>query len=284
MISKYTRFKLNRRFRKIKQQGLKHSDKLEVRAKTQILRRWQRLRPVRGFVFAWFGLSLIMTGGLLFQWQGLDKSYKHEQIIPGGSYTEGMVGSVTNMSPLFALDGPNAAASKLVFNGLMRYDDDGNLINDLARSITTDPTETIYIVKLREDVKWHDGKPFTARDVVFTFRMIQHPDTRSPLNSSWRSIDITAVDDWTVEFKLPNPFSPFPHALTTGIIPEHVLKDLGPGGLRPASFNQAPIGTGPFRFSRLDAKSGEASFVANEDYFFGSSEARPYHFEDLYDL
>lgn len=269
MISEYTKFKLHRRLRRAKREGRRRSDVVYAQARAQIVRRWQRLGKVRRFVISWGALWVFLLAALIWQWSRLGVAYQQLQPVNGGTFTEGIVGTITNINPLFAIDGPSAAASRLVFNGLLRYDDQGQLVGDLAERWTANAAGTLYIFELRQDVRWHDGRPLTAEDVVFTFTTIQHPDTRSPLNASWRDIKVQAVGDHAVEFTLANTFSPFPHALTTGIVPAHRLAKLGPSGQRPAEFNQAPIGTGPFRFNRLDASKGEATFAANDAYYRG---------------
>ncbi len=229
----------------------------------------RNLRSVRRFLIGWSALWLVMVLGVGLQLAFLYRSYGSLQAVSGGTYSEGMRGTLTNMNPLYALDGVNLAASRLLFNGLLRYDEQGQLVGDLAESWSSDTTGRVYNVTLRPNVTWHDGTPLTSSDVVYTFTIAQHPDTRSPLNISWRGITISAIDERTVMFTLPNAFTPFPHALTTGIIPRHILEPLGPSGQRPTEFNQAPIGTGPFQFESLDSENGMLTLTANESYFRG---------------
>lgn len=269
MISEYTKFKLHRRLRRAKRRGQKHTDLLHALTRLHVIKRFQRLRPVRNFVAAWWLLWLICLSGVIWQWRVLSATYAIPTPVSGGTYVEGSVGTIDNINPIFAVDGVNAAASRLVFNGLLRYDDNGVLAADLAETISADDSGTVYTIVLRDDIFWHDGEPVTSRDVVFTFSTIQHPDTRSPLNASWRDIKVEAKDERTIVFTLPNSFAPFTHSLVTGLVPEHLLGSLGPSGQRAAEFNQAPIGNGPFRFLKLDAERGEAVFSANEGYYRG---------------
>lgn len=250
-------------------QGKQHSELIQARARSHIFRRWRRVGQVRNFVVAWWLLWAVLMVGLFWQWHVLSRTYMKPTPVAGGTFTEGMIGTIDNMNPMFAIDGGNAVAARLVFNGLLRYDSNNQLVPDLAASVVADESGKVYTATLREGVKWHDGKPFTADDVVFTYTTIKHPDTRSPLSSSWRDVIITKQDDRTVVFTLPNAYAPFPHSLTTGVLPNHLLGSLGFVGQRPAGFNQAPIGTGPFRFLEIDADKGEATFLANTDYHRG---------------
>src|SRR5690606_2587247 len=95
-----------------------------------------------------------------------------------------------------------------------------------------DETGKVYTVKLREDIKWHDGERLTASDVVFTFRSVQNPDARSPYFASWQGISIEAVNDYEVMFTLPNILASFPYSLTMGILPKHKLESVQPSDLR----------------------------------------------------
>jgi peptide/nickel transport system substrate-binding protein len=269
MISEYSKFKLKRRWRKVKHHGQQRADDFQRTTHRHFWRRMRNLRSVRRFLIGWSTLWVIMVLGVGLQLAFLHRSYGSLQAIAGGTYTEGMRGTLTNMNPLFALDGVNLAASRLLFNGLLRYDEQGELVGDLAESWSSDSTGRIYTVTLRPGVTWHDGTPLTSEDVIYTFTIAQHPDTRSPLNISWRGIAITATDPQRVTFTLPNAFTPFPHALTTGIVPKHILEPLGPSGQRPTEFNQAPIGTGPFQFEALDSETGKLTLAANDSYFRG---------------
>jgi peptide/nickel transport system substrate-binding protein len=120
-------------------------------------------------------------------------------------------------------------------------------------------------VRLKPDLTWHDGKPLTAEDVVFTYRSIQNPDVQSPLNSSWLDVKVTAPDARTVAFELPNPLSAFPHSLTNGIVPQHLLRDVAAANMRSQRFNTvAPIGAGPFRMKTIEV-SGTSPTTRQEE-------------------
>ena len=222
---------------------------------------------VRRFMFGWLAVASLMLVGIALQSQQLDNAYKKASPKQGGVYTEGIVGELTNLNPIFASGNVNQAASRLMFGSLFEYDRSGHLKPDLAESIDLDKNGTKYTVKLREDVLWHDGDVLDAQDVVYTFQTIQDPATRSSLQESWKDIKIESPEKFVVTFELPNKFAPFEYSLTTGIIPKHKLKDLRPDELRTSAFNQAPIGSGPFKFRNLDAGTGALEMVNNTDYY-----------------
>ena len=79
--------------------------------------------------------------------------------------------------------------------------------------MTVNQKETEYIVKLRKDLRWSDGKNITAADVVFTLKLLANPETRAEI-SGWQSIKFEKIDELTVKFILPSSYAPFVHALT----------------------------------------------------------------------
>ena len=140
-----------------------------------------------------------------------------------------------------------------MFSSLLKYNTENNLVGDLAKSWTIDPSGKVYTVKLRSNLIWHDDRPLTADDVVFTFQTIQNPDAKSPLFASWRGITVKAIDDRTVTFTLSNSFAPFIYSLTTGIVPKHILENIEAAQLRSSQFNNArPVGSGPFKWNTLE--------------------------------
>lgn len=279
MLSRYTKFKINRRIRKISRKSKDVENKVKRSFRINISRRWKKFAEVRRFVFTWFGLISLLLIGLIVQNYQLRGSYLVSAPAPGGTFVEGLVGKITNLNPMFAVEETDASASRLIFNSLLKYDGKGELVPDLARSYSLDKDKTRYTVKLRNDVTWHDGEKFTADDVVFTFTTIQHPDTASPFNGDWRGVDIKAKGEYTVVFTLPNPFTPFPHILTTGLVPEHILGSLEPANQRPAEFNQNPVGTGPFKMGKLDTEANRLGLQANKNYFLSAPQLNKFTFK-----
>ena len=241
-----------------------------------ILRRTENLKEVQRFVLVWLAIVSVSLVLLVSQLRGLNNYYLVAGPKPGGTITEGSVGEIAVINPIFPENQSNQAANELVFNGLTRYNGKGQIEPDLAESWQVDETGKIYTVKLRPGVKWQDGQPFTAKDVVYTFTIVQNPNTNSPLNATWRGITMNIPDDLTVQFTLPVPFSPFVDSLTTGILPAHLLQTADPSQLRKIEFNQRPIGTGPFKFKDFSIAKDEARFTANEDYYEGRPQLDDY--------
>lgn len=241
-----------------------------------LLRRFDRLVSVKRFIFLWVSLFVLIIFSSALQLRSLSLHYQSLQPISGGLYHEGLVGTFTNANPLFVAGTANTAVSRLVFSGLFKYDKNNNLVGDLATQYELNPAQTRYAVHLRQNVLWHDNKPFTADDVVFTYQAIQNPETQSTLFNSWKDIKVTKYDSDTVFFDLPNPLRAFPYALTNGIVPKHLLGSVPAPQLRSASFNSAPVGTGPFEWKFVDIigsgtpqREQRISLSAFEDYWQG---------------
>ncbi len=132
----------------------------------------------------------------------------------------------------------------------------------------------VYTVTLKPNVSWHDGKPLTAHDVAFTINLIKKPAALSPLRINWQDVDVRAVDDLTVEFKLPAQYAAFPHALTFAVLPAHILNDIPAGAIRENTFSRDPVGSGPIEFRRLQTAGDRdghkiIQMTAFKDYFKG---------------
>ncbi len=229
-----------------------------------LLKRLNRLPAVRRFVFAWLGLFVLVIGVVLAQIQALSGYYQNRQPVPGGIYTEGVLGTFSNANPLYAASEADQAVSHLIFAGLFTYDVHNKLVGDLAKDYSVDTTGKIYTVHLRHGLTWQDGQPLTAADVAFTYKVIENPDASSPLWGSWSGIGVTANDRYTVTFTLPNPLSSFIYGVTNGIVPEHLLGDVPMVGMRSVAFNtRSPVGSGPFAWRDIDV-TGDSPDDAEE--------------------
>ena len=244
-----------KQWRKLARKRQKGAKELTQSADQQIekllIRRFDRLVSVRRFIILWVLLFVLLFLATVVQIRALSPYFQSLQPVSGGLYSEGLIGSFTNANPLFANSTADTAVSRLVFSGLLKYDRENKLVGDLAESWKVSPNSKQYTVTLRQGVRWHDGRPFTADDVVFTYRTIANPQAQSYLYTSWQGTVVAKHDNRTVIFDLPNALASFPHALTNGIVPEHLLENTPPGQLRSAQFNSNPVGTGPFEWKSV---------------------------------
>ena len=172
------------------------------------------------------------------------------------------------LNPVLAPDVGSVLVNKVLFPGLVRPDEQLRPTPDLATSWTVSPDGKVYIFALRRGVKWHDGVPFTSRDVQYTFEQIQNPNAGGFLWSDYTAIErIETPDSFTVRFVLKTPFAAFLTLLgyNSGIIPEHAFQ--GRPVAENTDFNRRkPIGTGPFRV--VGAVPGSSlTLEANPDYY-----------------
>jgi peptide/nickel transport system substrate-binding protein len=246
------RSRFRKRFRKGQRRVEAIGAQTEQGIETHIFGRFARLRPVRRFVISWLLLVVLLIAAVLSQTVQLSGYFQTYKPVPGGTYTEGVLGRFTTANPLFASSPVDSTVAHLIFNGLFSYDAQNQLVGDLASSYTVDTRGTQYTVHLKHNLSWQDGKPLTSKDVVFTYQSIQNPDVQSPLLSSWQGIVITAPDPNTVIFTLPGVLASFPYNLTTGIVPRHALLSVPPSDLRSADFNTVhPIGSGAFAWNAI---------------------------------
>jgi len=143
----------------------------------------------------------------------------------------------------------------LVQSTLFKKDSNGSLIKDLATNYSVSDNGLTWTVNIRDDVKFHDGVPLTARDVAFTFNTAANSSGKLDLSMLDNAV---ALDNYTVEFKLNDPQTTFIHKLAAlGIVPEHAYNE---------TYGEHPIGSGPYRFIEWD-KGQQAIFEANPDYY-----------------
>lgn len=253
MIDRKTKLRMRRKFRDSRSQVEDYGLLAEEQLDKHLIKRLARVFDVRRFVLSWLFLLILLASLVTLQTRNLRSYYEELAPAPGGSYAEGMVGNFTNASPLYATGLVDSSVSKLVFASLLKYNENNQVVGDLAEKWSIDDTGKIYTVTLRPDLSWHDGRALTAEDVVFTFQTIQNPDAGSPLFASWRGITVKAVDPRTITFTLTNSFAPFVYSLTTGIVPKHLLENVQPAQLRSALFNNTkPIGSGPFKWEVIE--------------------------------
>lgn len=259
MTARALKLRFRRRLRVRKRQVEELGQQAGVQFEQNFFRRLERLAPVRGFVISWLLLMVLLVGGVGLQIRALNGWFQIPEPTPGGTYTEGILGSFTNANPLYATSPVDSAVSQLIFAGLFKYNQKNQLVGDLATGWSVDSAGTTYTVHLRPQLAWQDGQPLTASDVAFTYHVIQNADAQSPLNPSWQGITVKAVNPTTVTFELANPLSSFPYSMTNGIIPEHLLGRVPMVDMRSVAFNTAdPVGAGPFAWQAIQVTGDSA--------------------------
>ena len=171
-------------------------------------------------------------------------------------------------NPLLAPDLGSVMVNKVLFPGLVRPDEALRPTPDLALSWQQATDGLSYTFALRPGVVWHDGVPFTARDVKFTFDQVIDATSGSRLRSDFAAVaGVDIIDSLTVRIRLKAPFAPLLTLLgyNAGILPEHILK--GMKLTDAVAFNRTtPVGTGPFRIERVTPGSS-VTLVRNASFY-----------------
>ncbi len=188
----------------------------------------------------------------------------------------------TLLNPHFAVGTKDQDGSRIFYEPLASWDADGNLIPELAAEIPTRENGGLsadgraVTWKLKRGVTWHDGKPFTADDVVFNWEFASDPATAAVTSGTYNKIKVEKVDDFTVRvlFEKASPFWADAFVGTAGmIIPKHLFAEFKGAKSREAPANLKPVGTGPYKFVDFkpgDMVKGEAYMnyhVANQPFF-----------------
>ncbi|MGW8285445.1 MAG: peptide-binding protein [Candidatus Deferrimicrobiaceae bacterium] len=188
----------------------------------------------------------------------------------GDAIVEGSIGDVSGFLTAVTSDSASHTAAGYVFNGLVRYDRNLKLEGELAESWEVSPDGRKITFHLRKGVRWHDGKPFTSEDVMFTYRRMIDPNTPTAYAEDFKQVTRASNPDpntFIVEYE--KPFAPALASWGMHVLPKHLLETYPDISRSP--LNKKPVGTGPFRF--VEWKTGEKTvFEANPDYF----EGRPY--------
>lgn len=190
----------------------------------------------------------------------------------GGTFIEGIVGRPNSLNPLLSDPYPvDREINNLIFDGLVRYNEQGQLEPALASDWVVSEDGLTYTFTLEDGLTWHDGRPVTTADVAFTYGLMQNEGFPGPANlvPLWQSVTITPIDDQQISFTLTQPYAPFFEATTRGILPAHLLEDVPVTELASHPFNLAPVGTGPFMVQAGQdwTRTGRLRLLPNPDYW-----------------
>jgi peptide/nickel transport system substrate-binding protein len=218
-------------------------------------------------------LTGIVVGILLLSEQPQSNPSAMVEPVKGGYYTEALVGSLQRLNPIFDFNNPvDRDVDRLLYSRLITFDERGNASGDVASSWGISRDGTVYNFELKPNVKWHDGEPLNADDVIFTIDLLKNGGNFVPadLQEFWAGIEVVKLSETTLQFKLPEPFAPFMDYLSFGILPSHILSGKNIDEIKDLDFNVHPVGSGPYRFDRMIAENGLITGVVlavNPDYY-----------------
>ncbi len=180
----------------------------------------------------------------------------------------GFLREIEGLNPITIWSYQAYEVMNLNYNRLITWDEDMNVVSDLAKEWEVSDDGLTWTFILHEGVKWQDGEPFTAEDVKFTFEYIRDNELGYFVDYVAAMEDIQASDEHTVVITLSEPLAWMPNILIP-ILPEHIWKDIDPEEANSDYENAEPVGTGPFQV--IEHVTGEYTRMAvNKDYFKGS--------------
>ena len=189
-----------------------------------------------------------------------------------GTYTEGVVGQPRFINPIYGeTNDVDRTLIDLVYSGLMTYDKDGKIINDLVKSYQISDDGKTYTFQLKDNLYWQDGVSLTTDDVIYTIKTIQNSDYKSPLRANWLNVNAEKVSANSFTLTINAPYNSFLENCTVKIIPQHIWKNVFAESFALSPYNLQPIGSGPYILS--DIQENNNSFIktitlkANHKYF-----------------
>jgi peptide/nickel transport system substrate-binding protein len=184
----------------------------------------------------------------------------------GDALVVGSIGEPSTLIPLLASDSASHDVAGLVYSGLVRYDKNLKLEGELAESWDISPDGLTITFHLRRGVKWHDGREFSSRDVLYTYRVTIDPRTPTAYADAFKQVkNAEAPDPYTFRVVYAKPFAPALESWGMSILPAHMLegKDITKSPLA-----RRPVGTGPYIFKEWIAGQ-RVTLEGNPDYFEG---------------
>jgi peptide/nickel transport system substrate-binding protein len=229
-------------------------------------------------------LALVATLSFVFSVRNFYIAHTSPSPAEGGSYNEGLLGQPTYINPLLAHDEPDLSLTNLIYSGLYKYDNKGQITPDLADSMPViSQDQKQYTIILKQNVKWHNGKTFSADDVVFTIQTLQDPNYKSPLRALWSSTLVEKLSDYSIKLTTRDISGPFINKLTLPILPKSVWNQVDGQHFLLSNFNLAAIGTGPYAIKEIkklpSGKIEQISLEAFGDYFAGRAKIQRLTFE-----
>ncbi|MCX6718547.1 MAG: ABC transporter substrate-binding protein [Candidatus Staskawiczbacteria bacterium] len=190
----------------------------------------------------------------------------------GGTYAEGVVGQPRFINSIYGeTNDVDRTLIDLVYSGLMTYDKDGKIINDLVKSYQISDNGKTYTFQLKDNLYWQDGIPLTADDVIYTIKTIQNSDYKSPLRANWIDVDAEKISGSSFALSLGSPYNSFLENCAIKIIPQHIWKNVLPENFALSSYNLQPVGSGPYALSNIQEANNSfiksLTLTANHKYY-----------------
>lgn len=220
-----------------------------------------------------FSLAVIFTAGSLALLWKVNNIFLREIPASGGTLTEGIIGTPRFINPILAISDADRDMVSLIYSGLLRPDNKGSLIPDLAEKFEISDNGLSYTFTLKPDLVWQDGKPITSDDIIFTIQQAKDPNTKSPRRAGWEGVEIEKLGDLSVRFFLEKPYVPFLENAVIGILPKHIWKEAMSEQMTFSEFNIKPVGSGPYKIKKINKNSSgiitSYELISNKNFNFG---------------
>jgi|GEM_PF-173857 len=288
-------------FDRVKQTSERLGEEGVEHVKENFIDRLAHVKMVRLLVLEWSLLVFAIIFFAITQAFWYTSSYATEVFSDGGTYTEGTLGTVNSLNPLFASTSSEKTLSKLLFATLSITDYSGHTGLGLAKSITHDEAAKVWTVVLKNDLKWSDGESLSPDDVIFTANLIKNPSLNTNFSGSLTGVTVKSLSDEEIKtvfctpkegeavtrqncaeyyaggvlnFELSTANVFFESALDFPILPEHILKNVSPELILENGYSSKPsVTSGPFSYNatQLVGNKGEqvVYLTANANYYKG---------------
>ena len=213
-------------------------------------------------------ILIIMAAGLVSCGKAREATFYDNPGKPayGDTIITASIGEASNLIPILAGDAASHDISGHVYNGLVKYDKNLNVVGVLAKSWEISADNLSIIFHLRKDVKWQDGTPFTAHDVLYTYKIIVDPKTPTPYSGDFKPVkEAKVIDEYTFKVTYEKPFAPALQSWSVGMLPRHLLEGTD---ITTSHLIRKPVGTGPYIFKEW-ISGDRIVLTANNNYFEG---------------
>ena len=207
--------------------------------------------------------------------------------VAGGTVEEGVIGIPRFVNPALAVTRADLDMTALLYSGLMKVNPQGALVPDLAESVTVSDDGKTYNVIIRNNLRFHDDTPLTARDVAFTIGLIQNADLKSPLRGNWSDVTVEEIGEYELNIVLNQPYTPFIENFTLGILPKHIWSQIPIEQIPFSLKNTDPVGSGPFMVRTVEKDAAGLiniyklkKFIENEPVILSGVNVHFYQNED----
>lgn len=204
---------------------------------------------------AFLAFTAVFGISMLFIASDLSGKLLTEIPVSGGTLTEGVIGTPRFINPILAVSDTDRDMTALIYSGLLRPDEKGGLNLDMAEKYEISEDGLLYTFTLRQELVWHDNKPITSDDIIFTINQLKDSRIKSSKRAGWEGVKIKKIDDRTVRFILAKPYTPFLENAAIGILPKHIWEKIHPEQISFSKFNIEPIGSGPYKVKKISRNS-----------------------------